>query len=177
METFFALTFTDKKNAVCSQVIGRSYTGSNLACATQAIGRRISHFRSHHAAPCTSLCVYSENDTCIQVTIPVITHALHLAASLVGAAVRYFHEDVYCHFAPVWLGHGYAMCVNLFAHNKITWLVTLRRYALTIFTPKPTPLTNDISSGMLQFGGLLYTSQSSNFIVGEKIYAHSISMA
>ena len=52
---FGALTFTDQKNGVRSEVIGLAHSGDPYLCPVRVIGRRIIHLRRHGAPPNTPL--------------------------------------------------------------------------------------------------------------------------
>jgi hypothetical protein len=53
--TFVALVFSDKKNAVCGEVVGHGLLGHLAACPVKAIVRCLTHLRSHNAAATTPL--------------------------------------------------------------------------------------------------------------------------
>ena len=151
MATFYTLTFTDQKNSICGEVVRQGCTGSNRACATQDIGWRISHLKSHHAETSTPLCAYYENGIWRQLTSPMITQALRSAASLVGASVGFLPEDVSC--SCLWDGGAMAILCTQIDPLTIQLIGRWRLDAIISYLHvQAAPIINNIASRMLQLG-------------------------
>ena len=78
-----SLTFTNQKNCVPGEVIAIGTSGSAVACATRAIGRRV-YLRSCGAPENTPLCAFQHAGRWYTVTNAMVTRILRVAAVALG---------------------------------------------------------------------------------------------
>ena len=92
--TFAELSFTTQKNMIRGEKLAHGRSGHSVACPVATVIRRIQHLRNHGASPTTPLYRVFSTALPTDVTSPILTAALRVAAATTQATYGFSPADV-----------------------------------------------------------------------------------
>jgi len=92
--TFATLEFTTQKNGVRGEVVGLGRSGDPHFCPVAALTSRVLHLKQHGAPSDTNLAMYHYNIRWQPVRPSDVTHALRLAATVLGPTYGFLPSDI-----------------------------------------------------------------------------------